>query len=547
MTAPTSTLTVRWTDLADPLVRPLLDELAYEYATRYQGILAVEQIRAEMEHYPAAEFAPPDGALVLLLEDGEPVAGGAFRRRHRARARGRRRRPRAEGRDEAGLPTVPTAELKRIWTHHAHRRRGLAARVVAELEQRASRPGLPAALPDHRVRGSRRPSACTCAPATRRCSTRPAEATSDRSRSRSGWRRPHEHLSRTSPASWHRRRSCRRAQRATRRRSPACASSPSRHPGRWLATAVVAVLLAMVVSSLVTNDRWQWSVVTQYLTWPSVLSGLWGTLRLTFAAAVIGFALGTVLALMRLSRSPLLRGVAWALHLGVPVGAADPAAAALVQPALPVPGDLVRHPVRAGVHRGATPARSDRQVRRRGARSRALQAAYSAEIVRAGILGVDQGQHEAAAALGIPRCRSQPRIVLPQAMRTIVPTAINEIIGLVKGTSVVYVLAYGELFYTVGVIYGRNPQVVPLLLVAAIWYLVITTVLTVVQYYMERHYAKGALRTLPPTPVQRLRWSVLAAAQQGDRRVRCPTSVPPSYAARSTLGAGHLFRTGGDR
>ena len=81
MTAPTSTLTVRWTDLADPLVRPLLDELAYEYATRYQGILAVDQIRDEMEHYPAAEFAEPDGALVLLLEDGEPVAGGAFRRR----------------------------------------------------------------------------------------------------------------------------------------------------------------------------------------------------------------------------------------------------------------------------------------------------------------------------------------------------------------------------------------------------------------------------------------------------------------------------------
>ncbi|GEK21096.1 hypothetical protein CXY01_16160 [Cellulomonas xylanilytica] len=86
---------------------------------------------------------------------------------------------------------------------------------------------------------------------------------------------------------------------------------PTRHPGRWLATAVVAVLLAMVVSSLVTNDRWQWSVVAQYLTWPSVLTGLWGTLRLTFAAAVIGFGLGTVLALMRLSRSPLLRSVAW--------------------------------------------------------------------------------------------------------------------------------------------------------------------------------------------------------------------------------------------
>ena len=143
MTTPTTTLTVRWTDLADPLVRPLLDELAYEYATRYQGILAVDQIRQEMEHYPAAEFAAPDGALVLLLEDGEPVAGGAFRRRVEPELGDADRRPRSEGRDEAGLPTVPTAELKRIWTHHAHRRRGLAARVVAELEQRASELGYP--------------------------------------------------------------------------------------------------------------------------------------------------------------------------------------------------------------------------------------------------------------------------------------------------------------------------------------------------------------------------------------------------------------------
>ena len=143
MTAPTTTLTIRWTDLADPLVRPLLDELAYEYATRYEGILAVEQIRDELEHYPAAEFAEPDGALVLLLEDGEPVAGGAFRRRVEPELGDADRRPRSEGRDDAGLPTDPTAELNRIWTHHAHRRRGLAARVVAELEQRASELGYP--------------------------------------------------------------------------------------------------------------------------------------------------------------------------------------------------------------------------------------------------------------------------------------------------------------------------------------------------------------------------------------------------------------------
>ena len=136
MTAASPTLTVRWTGLADPLVRPLLDELAHEYATRYQGILAVDEVRAELESYPAREFAEPDGALVLLLEDGVPVAGGAFRRRLEAEL----------GDPDRRAPTrspVPTAELKRIWTHHAHRRQGLAARVVAELEQRATQLGYP--------------------------------------------------------------------------------------------------------------------------------------------------------------------------------------------------------------------------------------------------------------------------------------------------------------------------------------------------------------------------------------------------------------------
>ena len=103
------------------------------------------------------------------------------------------------------------------------------------------------------------------------------------------------------------------------------------------------------------------------------------------------------------------------------------------------------------------------------------QAAYSAEIIRGGILSVDQGQLEAAAALGIPAWRRSTRIVLPQAMRAILPTAFNEIIGLVKGTSIVYVLAYSELFYTVQVIYNRTQQVLPLLLVATLWYVAITS------------------------------------------------------------------------
>ncbi|MHA7134849.1 GNAT family N-acetyltransferase [Oerskovia turbata] len=143
-TPPAARLTVRAVRLHDPLVRPLLDELAHEYATRYRTLLDEEDLRAEMEHYPAADFAPPHGELVLLLAEGEPVAGGAFRRRAEPEVgeAARRTRPRESTRgathaDDAS-PLVPTAELKRIWTHSAHRRRGLARRVLAELERRAA-------------------------------------------------------------------------------------------------------------------------------------------------------------------------------------------------------------------------------------------------------------------------------------------------------------------------------------------------------------------------------------------------------------------------
>ncbi|MHA7134850.1 amino acid ABC transporter permease [Oerskovia turbata] len=317
---------------------------------------------------------------------------------------------------------------------------------------------------------------------------------------------------------------------------------PARHPGRWVATAAVAVLLAMVVSSLVTNPKWEWSVVAQYLTWPSVLNGLWGTIRLTAVAAVIGFGLGTVLALMRLSRSPLLQSVSSAytwVFRSVPL---------ILQLLLWYNLAYLYPTLSLGIPFGPGFAEFGTLdvIDKFGAAILGLglsQAAYSSEIVRAGILSVDQGQHEAAASLGIPRSRQTLRIVLPQAMRTIVPTSVNEIIGLVKGTSVVYVLAYGELFYTIGVIYGRNQRVVPLLMVAAIWYLIITTVLTVAQYYVERHYAKGAVRTLPPTPIQRVRWTLQVAWSRTTGRP-APAHLPPAYAARAAVGRGHLTRAG---
>ncbi|MBD8000231.1 MULTISPECIES: GNAT family N-acetyltransferase [Oerskovia] len=151
MSAPTTAVAVRSVHLHDPLVRPLLDELAHEYASRYRSLLDEEDLRAEMEHYPATDFAAPHGDLVLLLADGEPVAGGAFRRRAEPEVGDPARRTRPDAGPHArgathsddGVPLVATAELKRIWTHSAHRRRGLARQVLAELEQRAAGRGYP--------------------------------------------------------------------------------------------------------------------------------------------------------------------------------------------------------------------------------------------------------------------------------------------------------------------------------------------------------------------------------------------------------------------
>ncbi|MBW9102043.1 amino acid ABC transporter permease, partial [Paraburkholderia phenoliruptrix] len=116
------------------------------------------------------------------------------------------------------------------------------------------------------------------------------------------------------------------------------------------------------------------------------------------------------------------------------------------------------------------------------------------EVIRGGILSVDHGQYEAAAALGLPRGRQLRRIILPQAMRSILPAAFNDVIGLAKSTSVVYVLALPELFYTVQVIYRRNLEVVPLLMVATVWYLVILTVLSLLQRRVEQRFARGQLQ-----------------------------------------------------
>ncbi|MEZ0069621.1 polar amino acid transport system permease protein [Streptacidiphilus sp. MAP12-20] len=268
---------------------------------------------------------------------------------------------------------------------------------------------------------------------------------------------------------------------------------PTRHPGRWLAVAAALVLVAQFGHALVTNPGLDWPTFWQYLFDPSVLNGVWLTLQLTVLAAVFGFTLGLVLAFMRLSRSPLLRAVAYGyvwLVRSVPL---------LVQVLFWFNLSYLYDRIQIGVPFGPGffSISTNSLVSAMGAAVLALavnEAAFASEIVRAGVLSVDQGQLEAAAALGLPRWRQLRRIVLPQAMRSIAPNAANQLIGLFKNTSIVSVMAIMELFYTVQVIYGRTSRVVPMLLVATAWYVVLTTVLSGFQWWVERHFGKGSRR-----------------------------------------------------
>lgn len=273
---------------------------------------------------------------------------------------------------------------------------------------------------------------------------------------------------------------------------------PARHPGRLLGSLFALLVLGVVAHSVLTNPRWGWEVFAQWFFDEAVLVGLGRTLLLTALAALLGFSLGTALALARVSGSPLLSslsfGYVW-LFRSVP-----PLVLLLlinnlgylyetVSLTLPLGGPtLFSYPTTqllspfAAAVLGLT----------------LNQSAYAAEVIRGGILAVDQGQLEAAAALGLSRRRQALRIVLPQAMRSILPAGFNNIIGLAKGTSVVYILALPELFYTIQIIYRRNLEVIPLLMVATVWYLVILTVLSLLQRQIERRYARGALRNPPP-------------------------------------------------
>jgi polar amino acid transport system permease protein len=299
---------------------------------------------------------------------------------------------------------------------------------------------------------------------------------------------------------------------------------PVRHPWRWVASAIVLLIAIALVHSVATNPRFHWGTVGHYLFSQQVLTGLRVTLELTVVSMVIGIVLGVFLAVMRLSPNPLISGASFSyiwffrgtpvlvqllfwnfisalypkINLGIPFGPAFIHADA---------NHLITPFVAAILGLGLN------------------EAAYMAEIVRAGIVSVDEGQNEAAQALGMTRLQTMRRIVLPQAMRVIIPPTGNETISMLKTSSLVSVIAYRELLYSVQLIYAVNFLQIPLLLVASFWYLVLTTILSIGQYYLERYFGRGTSREPPPTFFQRMRRNlgirhagVSAAVPSGEKR-----------------------------
>ena len=270
----------------------------------------------------------------------------------------------------------------------------------------------------------------------------------------------------------------------------------------------IAVVIAMATHTAITNSRFNWALQGQYFLSRQIIHGVVTTLELTAASMAIGVVLGVVLAIMRLSPNPVVSGASWTYiwaFRGTPL---------LVQLLLWANLGALFPTVSLGIPFGHEFITRQTFTLIPGVVAALLglglnEAAYMSEIVRAGILSVGEGQVEAAASIGMRRLMIMRRVVLPQAMRVIVPPTGNETISMLKSTSLVAYVPYVELLFATQNIYTRNYQVMPMLIMASLWYLLITSVLMVGQFYVERYYARGSARVLPPTPMQKVR--ILAA------------------------------------
>lgn len=286
----------------------------------------------------------------------------------------------------------------------------------------------------------------------------------------------------------------------SQRHLPATATDSSiivvkkRHLGRLITGAILLLVLGLLLRSVLTNSRFGWSTVGTYLFNHDILHGVYLTLLLTVVCMCIGIVLGVILAVMRLSSNPVARVMALAYvsffrgtpvlvqlifwfnisalypHLTFGLPGVDLNANQLVTP-------LLAGILGLGLH----------------------EAAYMAEIVRGGIRAVDKGQVEAARALGLRKSQILHRIVLPQAMAIIVPPTGNEVVGMLKTSSLVSVLAVGELLYSAQLIYSVNYQTIPMLIVASLWYLALTAIFSAGQFWVERYYSRGRNDAPPGT------------------------------------------------
>ncbi|MFI1567429.1 amino acid ABC transporter permease [Streptomyces sp. NPDC020490] len=279
---------------------------------------------------------------------------------------------------------------------------------------------------------------------------------------------------------------------------------PVRNYGRWIAAAVSLLALAGLVGSLARNDNLHWDVVGHYVFAPLVFDGLGTTLWLTAAAMALGLVLGTLIAVMRLSASPVLYGLATAfvwVFRGTPLLVQiifwGYAAALYKYVKIGIPFTDITF-FQAETNTLLTPAI---------AALLALglnEAAYASEIVRAGIQSVDPGQAEAAHSLGMRPALTMRRIVLPQAMRVIIPPMGNETINMLKMTALVSIISAHDLMSNIQDVYAQNYQVIPMLVVASLWYLALVTLLSLPQAWLERRYGRGTTRAGHASPFRRM-------------------------------------------
>ena len=275
-------------------------------------------------------------------------------------------------------------------------------------------------------------------------------------------------------------------------RPEAIKAIPIRHWGRWISAAIVIYLVAALVYSFVKNTNVEWQTVWEYMFKPLTLHGLLLTIELTFISMAIGAAGGVMLAVMRLSDNPVLSGIAWVyiwFFRGTPVyvqiilwanlGVFYPQLYAGLPFFGVVFGSMDSGPLVAHIIVPAILALG------------LNEAAYAAELVRAGIISVEAGQTEAALSLGMSPTLTMRRIVLPQAMRVIVPTFGNETISMLKTTSLIAAIGGLEMFGRLQQVYAQTFQIIPLLIVACAWYLFLTSILTIGQGYLEAYYGKG--------------------------------------------------------